>query len=233
MCEKPHIDVLNIFSEKKLVKICAPMVRYSRLQFRNLVKLYDCDLTFTPMNFADSFCLSNHARIEHFKTNKFDSPVITQFAANTVHDFVGATNLVSPYCDGVDLNCGCPQTWVKKLKLGCVMLQTPELIYDLVRQCRNQVLKPFTVSVKMRLLNDLEKSVEICKQLEMCGVSFLTVHARTSAQLKGDINKTALKYIKENCNIPIVANGGLNTLENCIDLQNEPIVMVLWLQMAS
>ena len=33
----------------------AAQVRYSKLAFRLLVKLYGCDLTFTPMILADSF----------------------------------------------------------------------------------------------------------------------------------------------------------------------------------
>ncbi|KAJ8985617.1 hypothetical protein NQ317_015110 [Molorchus minor] len=163
---------------------------------------------------------SKKARRNEFTTNALDTPLITQFAANTVHDFVGAAHLVAPYCNGVDLNCGCPQRWAKEQGLGCEMLKKPELIYDIVRQCRNTISKPFTVSVKMRLLKDLKDSVNICKQLEMCGVSYLSVHARTSHQITGKINKEAIKLIKENCNIPIVANGGITSLEQCSELKN-------------
>ncbi|KAG5870097.1 hypothetical protein JTB14_013728 [Gonioctena quinquepunctata] len=215
----PNVDVLDIFQDKKLVKVCAPMVRYSKLQFRNLLKLYDCDLMFTPMILADSFCQSEKARNNEFTTNSLDSPVIVQFAANTVHDFVGAAYMAAPYCNGADLNCGCPQGWAKEKELGCAMLKKPELIYDLVRQCRNQISAPFTISVKMRLLNDVNETVEICRQLEKCNVSFLTVHARTPNQLVGEINSSSLKLIKDTCNIPIIANGGVTSLENCFELQ--------------
>lgn len=58
------------------------------------------------------------------------------------------------YCDGVDLNCGCPQRWAKHMGIGCIMLDTPELISDIIKQCRNQIAKPFTISVKMRVLKD-------------------------------------------------------------------------------
>ncbi|XP_018575327.1 tRNA-dihydrouridine(20a/20b) synthase [NAD(P)+]-like [Anoplophora glabripennis] len=199
--ENKNMNVLDLFEKQKMVKVCAPMVRYSKLQFRNLVKLYDCDLTFTPMILADSFCLSEKARRNELTTNLLDTPLITQFAANSVYEFVGAAHLSSPYCNGVDLNCGCPQKWAKELELGCAMLKKPELVYDIVRQCRNRISKPFT--------------------LELCGVSFLSVHARTSNQFTGEINKNILKLIKENCNIPIIANGGLTSLEDCVLLQTE------------
>ena len=61
---------MELFDRGTPVLICAPMVimksvevflvsaaqvRYSKLAFRLLVRLYGCDLTFTPMILADSF----------------------------------------------------------------------------------------------------------------------------------------------------------------------------------
>ena len=70
------------------VRICAPMVRYSKLPFRMLVRLYDCDIAYTPMIMADSFSSSANARDNEFTTNSDDRPLIVQFAANKVDDFV-------------------------------------------------------------------------------------------------------------------------------------------------
>nr|CAH7725417.1 unnamed protein product [Callosobruchus chinensis] len=215
------MDIVDLFESKKLVKICAPMVRYSKLQFRNLVKLYGCDLTFTPMILADSFCQSEKARQNEFTTNLMDTPLVVQFAANTVHDFVGAAHLVSPYCNGVDLNCGCPQRWARDLGIGCEMLKEPQKVFDIVRQCRNQIQKPLSVSVKMRLLANSKETVEIARQLERCGVSFVTVHARVPSQSVGPINKTDLALIKDALCIPVVGNGGMTTLDEAVQLQDE------------
>lgn len=217
--EKSNIDIMDIFNNEKLVKICAPMVRYSKLQFRNLVKQYDSNIMFTPMILADSFCKSEKARNNEFTTNLFDTPLITQFAANTVHDFLGAAYMVSPYCDGVDLNCGCPQKWARELGLGCNMLLKPEVIYDIVRQSRNRIPKPFSISVKMRLLSDVTDNIKICQELEHCGISFVTIHGRTFYQSNGDINKIALQEIKKSVQIPVVGNGGITSLQQCYELQ--------------
>lgn len=46
------------------------MVRYSKLEFRTLVRKYGVDLCYTPMIMADSFCQSNKARLNEFTTNK-------------------------------------------------------------------------------------------------------------------------------------------------------------------
>lgn len=87
-----------------------------RLQFRTLVRSYDCDICFTPMILADSFKISDKARNNEFTTNlcrycvlfvhfyyssdqllviAVDVPLITQFAANNADDFVTAGCMVS------------------------------------------------------------------------------------------------------------------------------------------
>lgn len=38
--------------------------------------------------------------------------------------------------------------------LGCCLADKPEIIFDIVHQCRNTIPKPFTVSVKLRLGRD-------------------------------------------------------------------------------
>nr|CAI5822756.1 unnamed protein product [Callosobruchus analis] len=183
--------------------------------------MYGCDLSFTPMILADSFCQSEKARQNEFTTNLMDTPLVVQFAANTVHEFVGAAHLVSPYCNGVDLNCGCPQRWARDLGIGCEILKEPQKVFDIVKQCRNQIQKPLSVSVKMRLLANSKETVEIARQLERCGVSFITVHARVPSQSVGPINKTDLALIKEALCIPVVGNGGITTLDEAVQLQDE------------
>lgn len=90
-------DIMDIFKEyasksedgsELPLRICAPMVRYSKLPFRMLVRLYDCDVAYTPMIMANSFSSSQAARDNEFTTNSDDRPLIVQFAANKVDEFV-------------------------------------------------------------------------------------------------------------------------------------------------
>ncbi|KAH1005558.1 hypothetical protein HUJ04_006518 [Dendroctonus ponderosae] len=219
MSRRSSSDVLELFSQKTWMKVCAPMVRYSKLQFRNLVKRYDCDLVFTPMILADSFCKSAKARDSEFTTNLFDTPLITQFAANTVHDFVGASYMVAPFCDGVDLNCGCPQRWAREMNLGCSLLKSPQKIFELVKECRNRISKPFTISVKLRIGENIQETIKVCQGLEHCGVSFITVHSRTPCNNTGPINEDALKILSQTVKVPLIGNGGVNSLDDAVGLQ--------------
>ncbi|PZC85419.1 hypothetical protein B5X24_HaOG201915 [Helicoverpa armigera] len=223
---KNKLNIIDLFDEARgnqsYVKVCAPMVRYSKVQFRTLVKNYGVDLCFSPMILADSFCQNSKARYNEFATTVSDSPLIVQFAANNRDDFVDASKLVYEYADGVDLNCGCPQKWAMKDGYGCALLSKPEVIHDLVRGIRNSLPNSFSVSVKIRILKELNRTIEMCQQLEKCGVSFLTVHGRTPIQKSGDkVNAAALRDVVDSVKIPIIANGGIKTLDDADNLHEQ------------
>lgn len=61
--------------------------------------------------------------------------------------------------------------------------------------------------------------MEICRTLDKCGVSYLSVHGRTASQLTGEVDPTCFKLIVENVNCPVIANGGVKSLEECYRLQ--------------
>ena len=43
---------------------------------------------------------------------------------------VRSSQLVSNYCDGVDLNCGCPQGWAQKEGIGACLINNPVFVSD-------------------------------------------------------------------------------------------------------
>ena len=99
---------MEIFEKEGPVRICAPMVRYSKLAFRNLVRLYDVDVAFSPMILADSFYQSQKARDNELTTNPEDKPLIVQFAANNAQYFAGSAELgrdLQPFSSQFTLLC--------------------------------------------------------------------------------------------------------------------------------
>lgn len=81
-------------------------LEFLRLQFRNLIRRYDCDLAYTPMIMSNSFIRSSKARDIEFTSHEHDRPLIVQFAANKPEEFATAAQFVRNYSDGVELNCG-------------------------------------------------------------------------------------------------------------------------------
>lgn len=193
------------------------MVRYSRLEFRSLVRKHGAELTFTPMTIANSFCRSDKARKHEFTTNSEDTPMIVQFAANSSTDFLYATEMVQNYADGVDLNCGCPQSWAMQDGYGSSLLKRPEVIDDCIKTVRRNVGSSFSISVKIRLPNkDLNATVDFCRKLQSMNPTFITIHGRTpneKSTAEYPVNVEALAEIKHSLQIPIIFNGDVSSLD--------------------
>ncbi|KAG8002064.1 tRNA-dihydrouridine(20a/20b) synthase [NAD(P)+]-like, partial [Nibea albiflora] len=188
-------SIMGMFEKGKVLKICAPMVRYSKLAFRSLVRKYNCDICFTPMIVASDFMRSVKARDSEFTTNE---PCV-----------------VAPFSDGVDLNCGCPQRWAMSAGYGACLINKPELVKDMVRHVRNQVDNPnYTASIKIRIHKDLRQTVDLCQKAESAGVSWITVHGRTSEERHQPVHYDAIKTIKDSVSVPVIANGDIKYLRD-------------------
>ncbi|KAL9930769.1 dihydrouridine synthase 4 [Glossina fuscipes fuscipes] len=227
--ERSHCNILDLFKEAKrqkhgFLRVSAPMVRYSKLEFRHLLRKNFVELCFTPMIIADSFINSDKARQNEFRTSSDDHPVIAQFAAKNATEFSNASQLIYPYVDGVDLNCGCPQSWAISKGYGCGLLKRPEKIKDIILNIRRVLKEDFSVSVKMRLFYNegLDSTVDFARQLEKCGVSFITLHGRNMWQKSSEpLNVAAIQDVKQSLQIPLVANGGVRTWQEACDLHEQ------------
>ena len=116
------------------------MVRYSKLPFRLLVREYGADVTYTPMILAHEFIRSQIARDSDFTTSPLERQpgangkhcaLIAQFASSDPTEFARAAELIAPWVDGVDLNCGCPQSWA--LKEGELKVNAQKLCHTQTR----------------------------------------------------------------------------------------------------
>ena len=104
---------------------------------------------------------------------------------------------------------------------GADLLQKPDLVKDLIYQVRNRIPNPFTVSVKIRLLKDIRRTIEYCRVLEKAGASFLTVHARTPEMRNDPIELDNLKLVRDSVKLPLIANGDVKDLKSAERLFTE------------
>ncbi|XP_053728742.1 tRNA-dihydrouridine(20a/20b) synthase [NAD(P)+]-like isoform X1 [Synchiropus splendidus] len=208
-------SIMELFEEGKVLTVCAPMVRYSKLAFRSLVRKYNCDVCFTPMIVAADFVRSAKARDSEFTSSRSDSPLVVQFAASEAQTLADAACLVAPFSNGVDLNCGCPQRWAMSEGYGACLIKKPELVRDMVRHVRNQVDNPnYTASIKIRIHKDLRQTVDLCQKAESAGVSWITVHGRTAEERHQPVHYDAIKTIKDSVSVPVIANGDIKYLRD-------------------
>lgn len=169
-----------------------------RLPFRLLCRNYNVDICYTPMLIASSFIKSKKARDIDFTTSKDDHPLVVQFASRDSVEFGLAAQMVEKYSSAVGLNCGCPQKWAIKDGLGASLLSDPQLIYDSIKCVRNLCRDDFPCSIKIRLNDDLRKSVEMAQNIEKCGAGWLDVHGRRIEDGTGvQVNIEGIKLVEK------------------------------------
>ena len=84
------------------------------------------------------------------------------------------------FCDGVDINFGCPQRIAKRGNYGAFLMDDWPLVEKLIKELDENLDVP--VTAKIRVYDDLEKSVEYAKMVEKAGAQIIAVHGRTREQ---------------------------------------------------
>jgi tRNA-dihydrouridine synthase 4 len=110
------------------------------------------------MIMANSFVRSSKARDIEFTTHAYDRPLIVQFAANNANELATAAQFVRIHCDGIELNCGCPQRWAIQEGVGSALIENNALLCEMIKETRRRLDHPadFTVAAKIRLHTDIK-----------------------------------------------------------------------------
>ena len=199
---------------KNFIFALAPMAGVTDFAFRKICADFGADMVVTEMISVKA--LENKS----FKTEKMlreEAKAIRccQLFGHEVSSIEKAlaTDLFDSF-DFIDFNCGCPAPKIVKNNDGSAMMRnidkTKEVILTLVKNSK----KP--VSVKFRLgIEDNINYIEFAKMCEDCGVSFITLHARTREQgYSGTVDKSAYKKLVKSVKIPVFWSGDIATTED-------------------
>ncbi|RDL42176.1 FMN-linked oxidoreductase [Venustampulla echinocandica] len=220
------INPLKLFdiakSEGRPLFAAAPMVRYGKLAFRETVAQYGVDLCWTPMILAKEFNRSLLARQSDFTISPESPPTICQFGANSPLELSRATSLIAPYVNGIDINCGCPQSWACAESLGAALMNKRELVASMVKAAKNALESQGydsqkTISVKIRVHSDLRHTIDFIRTVTDAGASFITIHGRTrSTPSSNPVNLDAIKLLRSHTPLPVLSNGDVFTLSDAL-----------------
>lgn len=199
----------------------APMVEMCDLPFRILVRNHGIKLCWTGMINSNQWNMSKTYRNKIFQTNEHDKPLVCQISGSLDSDIISTAKDLSNFCCAVDINLGCCQKVARRSQFGYFMVETEDKRVNVLKLLKN-VVKEINVPlfVKMRMIDgDVKETVEFAKKIEETGVKLITIHARTTEQDKnGSVNVDCIKEIVRNAKIPIIANGGIKTLDEAKEI---------------
>ena len=117
----------------------------------------------------------------------------------------------------IDINMGCPAKKVCNVAAGSALLQNEPLVQRIVEAVVAAVgtgpdAVPVTLKIRTGWDRDHKNAITVARLAEAAGISMLTVHGRTRADLyRGDAEYDTIAAVKAAVRIPVVANGDITS----------------------
>lgn len=121
--------------------------------------------------------------------------------------------------DLIDINCGCPKPKIRKKGAGSALLETPELLVQIIKAVRVAITIPLTIKIRIQ---GNHHDVHLAKQIAEAGADALIVHGRRwidDYDVAADLRQIA--QIKQALTIPVIANGDIQdvlSLQKAVEL---------------
>jgi len=114
----------------------------------------------------------------------------------------------------IDINMGCPAKKVCNVLAGSALLKDEVLVGQILAAVVEAVDIPVTLKIRTGWDRDSKNAVAIGRIAENSGIQSLAIHGRTRAdQYKGEAEYDTIAEVKNRINIPVIANGDINTPE--------------------
>ncbi len=206
--------IKNLSFDKPLY-VLAPLAGFTDLPFRSVVKKFGADLTVSEMLSSNALAHGSQKTLHMIEKSPLEDPYSVQIAGADVDIVKSAVEVLNEQegIDIIDLNCGCPVPKVVGHGSGSSLLLDLPLMGEIIKTIKETSNKQLT-SVKIRLGFEEKNHVDIAKMVEASGADFLAVHGRTRAgKFKAAVDYDAIAEIKKAVNIPVIANGDIDSYE--------------------
>lgn len=195
--------------------LLAPMEDVSDPPFRAVCKENGADMMYTEFISSEGL-IRNAAKSTHkLDIFEYERPIGIQIFGDKV-DVMREAARIADSCNPnvVDINYGCPVKNVACKGAGAGLLQDlpkmQKITDEIVKICK----RPVTVKTRLGWDDQTKNVIEAAKRLQDVGISALTIHGRTRAQMyKGEADWTLIAEIKNlnEIKIPIFGNGDIDS----------------------
>ena len=193
----------------------APMVGVNDTPFREICTQQGAGLTVAEM-------LTSNRELWQNERNKLKQvkpltagPHVVQIAGSDPIQMADAALCNQELgADAIDINMGCPAKKVLKKAAGSALLRDTKLVTCILQAIVSKVNIPVTLKIRTGWCPNTRNGIEIAHIAEDCGIQLLTVHGRTKeCRFKGDAEYDTIAAIKQAVQIPVIANGDIDSPE--------------------
>ncbi len=208
----PHVLRNNLF--------VAPMAGVTDRPFRQLCKRLGAGYAVSEMVASNAQLWKSEKTMRRANHAGEVEPIAVQIAgADPAMMAEAARYNVDNGAQIIDINMGCPAKKVCNVAAGSALLQNEPLVKQIVEAVVDAVgigpdAVPVTLKIRTGWDRDHKNAVTVARLAQAAGISMLTVHGRTRADLyRGDAEYDTIAAVKAAVTIPVVANGDITSPE--------------------
>lgn len=196
----------------------APMAGVTDRPFRQLCKRLGAGYAVSEMVASNAQLWKSEKTMRRANHAGEVEPIAVQIAgADPAMMAEAARHNVANGAQIIDINMGCPAKKVCNVAAGSALLQNEPLVQRIVEAVVGAVgagpdAVPVTLKIRTGWDRDHKNALRIATLAEAAGISMLTVHGRTRADLyRGDAEYDTIAAVKAAVRIPVVANGDITS----------------------
>ncbi|MFM8951095.1 MAG: tRNA dihydrouridine synthase, partial [Bacteroidota bacterium] len=204
--------------------LLAPMEDVSDPPFRAVCKDHGADMMYTEFISSEGLIRDAVKSVRKLDIFEYERPIGIQLYGSEIDSMREAAEIADEANpDLIDINYGCPVKGVACRGAGAGLLRDIPKMVAMTAEIVKIANRPVTVKTRLGWDHDSLNIVEVAERLQDIGISALSIHGRTRAQLyKGPADWTLIGKVKENprIQIPIFGNGDVDSPEKAMDMKN-------------
>lgn len=202
--------------------LLAPMEDVTDPSFRYICKQFGADMVYTEFISADGLIRDGGKSVKKLDIYDYERPVGIQIYGNAVEPMVEAAKRAEAAApEVIDINFGCPVKKIAGRGAGSGMMKDVPLMVEITKSIVEAVKIPVTVKTRLGWDEESKNIEDIALRLQDIGVSALTIHGRTRAQMySGEADWSLIGKVKNNplIKIPIIGNGDITSAQKAKEM---------------
>ena len=210
--------------------LLAPMASITDLPFRKVAARFGAGLVISEMIASEWLAEGDPAAALRAESEGVGLHVVQLAGCEARWLAEGARVAEAAGADIIDINMGCPAKHVTSGQAGAALLRDLDHATKLIEAAIDAVRVPVTLKMRLGWDDNSIVAPELARRAEAAGVAMITVHGRTRCQFyQGRADWSAIARVKAAVNVPVVANGDLQTYDDAramLEASNADAVMV-------